>query len=112
MSIQSTLVIESSQIIATNGGPGGTGAAGQQGGAGGTIGGAGGNTGGLANLKPGCAGGRGGNGGSGGIGGNGVGGHSIGIAYTGTAPTVDSATTFTTGMQATGGEKMDTLVFP
>jgi hypothetical protein len=67
---------------------------------------------GLTQLKPGCVGGRGGAGGKGGDGGSGVGGHSIGVAHTGTAPTWDASTTFTTGTEGAGGVKQDTQQFP
>jgi hypothetical protein len=113
ISVQANLTFESSQIIAKNGGMGGGGGPGQTGGAGGAMGGPGGTLpSGATALLPGCAGGRGGGGGNGGPGGNGLGGHSIGIAFTGTAPTLDTATTFTTGAGATGGMKQDTQEFP
>ncbi len=53
-------------------------------------------------LKDGCAGGNGGSGGAGGKAGGGLGGPSIGIAYTGDAPTTKDVT-FTIGMPGDGG---------
>ncbi|WP_437816646.1 hypothetical protein [Sorangium sp. So ce1078] len=85
LSIDAALTFQEVRLIAKAGGNGGAGASGQLGGSG-ADGGAGGM--GIANrsLSAGCAGGTGGDGGQGGKGGGGLGGHSIGIAFRGTAP--------------------------
>ena len=111
MSVNANLVLDGSKIIANNGGNGGVGGIGQNGGAGGSLGGAGGAVGGATSLKAGCAGGRGGNGGDGGNGGRGLGGHSIGIAYTGMAPAMEGETFIQTGSEGAGGVKTNTQLF-
>ena len=52
-----------------------------------------------------CNGGKGGDGGNGGNGGGGLGGHALGIAVTGSAPLLDTATqkAITPGAKGTGG---------
>ena len=101
LSLGATLVFADVKISANNGGNGGDGGAGQLGGMGGPAG-AGGSKGSAASLKDGCSGGPGGTGGSGGKGGGGLGGPSIGIAHTGEAPDIKSAT-ITVGTPGTGG---------
>ncbi len=98
-----TLLFDTVKITARNGGNGGDGGAGQPGGLGGP-GGAGGSKGSAAALKNGCSGGKGGSGGTGGRGGGGLGGPSIGIAHTGEAPDLKSATILigTAGVGGTG----------
>jgi hypothetical protein len=54
-------------------------------------------------TNDGCAGGKGGRGGDGGAGGGGGGGPSIGVAYHGTAPALDVASTITLGVGGAGG---------
>jgi hypothetical protein len=88
-------------LKAATGVNGGAGGDAQAAGAG-APGGAGGTSGGVFGLKDGCAGGAGGKGGDGGPGGGGRGGHSIGLAYTGVAPTID-AQAITVGNAGKGG---------
>jgi hypothetical protein len=102
ISLGASLTFKSVKLTAGSGGSGGAGALGQSGGVGGA--------GGLGGLKdpttlPGCAGGQGGPGGPGGRGGGGRGGHSIGIAFTGAAPSAAtlSGATITTLMAGEGG---------
>ena len=84
------------------GGPGQIGGTGGDGGTGGTL------PMGATSLHEGCNGGMGGVGGTGGPGGGGLGGHSIGIAYQGMIPTIESATTtIETGEAGTGGTGAD-----
>ncbi|MDB4992630.1 MAG: Glycine-rich cell wall structural protein precursor [Myxococcaceae bacterium] len=82
-SFRSAVSITASAFTAENGRDGGKGASGQKGQLGSLSTGNG--------VAGGCSGGLGGHGGSGGGGGGGAGGSSIGIAYQGTAPTVDGA---------------------
>ncbi|APR75130.1 Endoglucanase [Minicystis rosea] len=103
VSIDATLTFESVTLKAGAGGKGGDGGPGQSGGSGGDGG-----PGGLGksqpmpasypNLNDACPGGKGGTGGTGGKGGGGLGGHSLGLAFTGKAPS-------TTGWTATPGSK-------
>ena len=86
------------RLVAGDGGAGGRGGNGQPGGNGGSPG-----QGGLGagGSKAGCSGGFGGAGGNGGVGGGGRGGHSIGIVFTGAAPTGGE---ITVGMAGLGGD--------
>jgi hypothetical protein len=93
LSVDSTVNLSGCTLQASSGGIGGKGATGQTGGAGGKPG-AGGKFEAGKNGTDACAGGDGGNGGNGGAGGGGLGGHSLGVAYVGTKPTLDTATTF------------------
>lgn len=86
VSIDSTLTLGNSTIMASEGGAGGAGAVGQPGQGGGT-----GATSVCSYIEGRSKGGDGGNGGAGGGGGGGAGGPSIGIAYIGTAPSLDNA---------------------
>jgi hypothetical protein len=101
VSLGATLVFADVKITTKNGGKGGDGGAGQLGGMGGPAG-AGGSKASAASLKDGCSGGPGGKGGAGGKGGGGAGGPSIGIAHTGEAPDIKSATT-SLGTPGSGG---------
>ncbi|WP_437969549.1 hypothetical protein WMF04_09710 [Sorangium sp. So ce260] len=105
LSIDAALTFQDVRLIAKAGGSGGAGASGQLGGSG-AAGGAGGM--GIANrpLSAGCAGGTGGDGGQGGKGGGGLGGHSIGIAFRGTAPPTDGVE-IDHGAAGDGGEGDD-----
>jgi hypothetical protein len=90
---QSAISVNASMLetkLAGVGGIGGAGGAGLEGGIGGTTGS--------------CQGGKGGHGANGGAGAGGAGGVAIGILYTGTAPIVDSATTYTPGTLGKGGK--------
>ncbi|WP_437612643.1 PGRS family protein [Sorangium sp. So ce834] len=89
VSIHAKLSFQQVQLIAKAGGTGGEGTAGQLGGLGGEPG-PGGD--GPTTLSTGCTGGTGGNGGNGGTGGKGSDGHSLGIAYVGTAPPDEGVT--------------------
>jgi len=89
-----SLTLSSVKITTGKGGLGGAGALGQEGGFGGNLGALGG--------QGACPGGLGGSGGLGGPGGGGAGGHSIGVAWTQTAPTLD-ATVFTQSDPGNGG---------
>jgi hypothetical protein len=101
VSLNATVTLTECSIAAQNGGAGGTGGLGQNGGSG--AGGAlGGNKGG-GGSNSGCPGGTGGGGGVGGNGGGGAGGPAIGIAYTGTAPTLGAASTISKGSGGNGG---------
>ena len=91
----STLTFDAALFSAANAGNGGKGVVGQEGQ---PQGGSGGDK-----ISKGCAGGAGGKGGSGGAGGGAAGGISVGIAYQGTTPTPDAATTITVGMSGTKG---------
>jgi hypothetical protein len=77
------LTVEASRIVAGRGGKGGVGGTGQEGGYGNTAGQGGRLLFGI-DMGAGCSGGTGGNGGRGGDAGGGLGGASIGIAYTST----------------------------
>jgi hypothetical protein len=98
----STIDFEGCSLSSANAGRGGNGAAGQTGQTGGQHGNAFGGA---------CAGGKGGTGGSGGFGGGGAGGLSAGVVWSGTAPTIDGASTpsattlsgVTTGSLGAGG---------
>jgi hypothetical protein len=94
---ESAVALSGSELHATDAGNGGKGAAGQ---AGQTQFGFGGNKTGGA-----CNGGNGGPGGAGGAGGGGAGGVSVGVLYSGTKPTLDSATeeAITVGKAGSGG---------
>jgi hypothetical protein len=87
VSLQSSVTLFSSTLIASDGGQGGTGGPGQAGQAGG-MGGSGSCSG---------AGGPGGNGAGGSGGGGGTGGLSVALAYQGTLPTYDATTTLVVG---------------
>lgn len=109
VSINATVSMVGVKLTSRKGGSGGDGGSSQPGALGG-LGGVGGigMTVELVTMYEACDGGDGGNGGHGGPGGGGSGGHSIGIAYTGAAPTVDM-TTFDIpsdggGMGGTGGD--------
>jgi hypothetical protein len=82
------------ELIAANGGAGGAGKLGGDGQSGG-------NKGQAANSA--CVGGTGGTGGKGGAGAGGSGGVSAGVVYKGAKPTLDGATTITTGTAGTKG---------
>jgi hypothetical protein len=74
-----------------------------------------GGTGGLSKMgvAAGCNGGMGGKGGDGGPGSNGLGGHAIGIAYSGDAPTLDKGSSIeSTGTEGNGGTSAPTQEFP
>jgi len=101
VSIGASLTFDAVKITTKAGGHGGAGGLGQLGGKGGD-GGLGGSKGGASALKDGCAGGPGGSGGPGGRGGGGAGGPSIGIAFTGDAPSLKGAT-ITEGTPGDGG---------
>lgn len=106
ISLDAKLTFMTVTLTAKNGGDGGAGGPGQDGGLGGLNGGLGGSVPVGLTLKPGCAGAPGGNGGRGGPGGNGSGGHSLGIAYTGAAPSMDGVT-ITVGAAGGGGVPAD-----
>jgi hypothetical protein len=80
---QSSVDLEQCSITTDNAGRGGNGATGEIGELGGTKG--------LVVAGTGCAGGKGGSGGSGGGGGGGAGGLSVGVLWSGTAPTIDGS---------------------
>jgi hypothetical protein len=109
VSINATISMVGVKLTTSKGGLGGAGGSSQPGALGG-LGGAGGvgMTVELVTMYPACKGGNGGNGGRGGPGGGGSGGHSIGIAYSGAAPTADMTTfdvpTDGGGMGGTGGD--------
>ncbi len=102
VSLDSHFTFTAVKISTDTGAPGGDGGAGKTGGNGG-AGAAGGQSAGPAISKPGCKGGDGGLGGGGGTGGGGRGGHSVGIAFVGDAPTIDKQVTITTGAAGMGG---------
>jgi cysteine-rich repeat protein len=108
ISVNSKVVLEQVSIQRNPGGKGGNGAAGQAGGTGGPPGLGGTNN--TTGTSGGCNGGKGGPGGVGGPGGGGSGGHSIGIAYTGQAPTLINPLPFlsingkTPGLGGFGGD--------
>jgi hypothetical protein len=95
-----TVTLEDCIVSSSTAGNGGAAGAAQLGGPGG-IGGAG-SSDGLYDLFSGCKGGNGGVGGTGGAAGGGAGGHSLAIAYQGTAPTKVGGT-FKHGASGTGG---------
>ena len=96
-SIDSMVVLKSSQLSSAEGGEGGEGGRGQPGGEAGIVG---------FGMGGSCAGGNGGDGGPGGSGGGGHGGVSAGVAFIGTAPTLDE-TDITTGDPGAGGNAPD-----
>jgi hypothetical protein len=101
MSINAGVALAECKVSAGKGGNGGLGGDGQLGQLGGAIG-----NGGMGGaVDPGCIGGAGGKGGNGSSGGGGLGGHSLGIAVTGSAPSLDMATqkAIAPGAQGTGG---------
>lgn len=99
VSLNAKLNLKHSTLSTKNGAKGGSGGAGQSGGKG-LVGGLPG----IGDIGFACAGGAGGNGGFGGPGGGGLGGHSIAIAYLGTAPAVDDATVaLNVGVAGSGG---------
>jgi hypothetical protein len=104
VSIGASFSFEKVTITTTNGGIGGKGGNGQSGGPGGPAGPAG--TAVAQDTATACAGGNGGQGGPGGSGGGGLGGHSIGIAFLGSAPATDGVT-ITVGDAGLGGEGGD-----
>ncbi|WP_165373053.1 PGRS family protein [Sorangium cellulosum] len=91
LSLNAKLGFEDVTLKTGRGGAGGKGGAGQEGGDGGEGGPGGRKPEGATALNDACAGGRGGKGGAGGQGGGGRGGHAIGIAYQGTAPSMEGA---------------------
>jgi hypothetical protein len=100
ISVGATISLDAVTIMTANGGIGGAGGDGQpggHGGAGGTAGSANGDSVAMA-----CPGGSGGQGGRGSSGGGGLGGHSVGIAFKGTAPTQMNVTIHH-GMPGAGG---------
>ncbi|MCC6555839.1 MAG: PGRS family protein [Polyangiaceae bacterium] len=99
-SVQAAVTLADCTLIAGNGGNGGRGGDLQPGALGG-LGGTGGA--GVGGSKAACAGGQGGQGGNGGPGGGGLGGHSLAVAFTGTAPAKAGATVLTAGTFGTGG---------
>lgn len=99
VSLKASLTLEQVTLRAGTGGNGGAGGDPQPGGDAG-LGGAGGTK--VGTLIAGCKGGDGGPGGNGGTGGGGRGGHAIGLAYTGTLPTIDMKQ-ITPGSPGTGG---------
>jgi hypothetical protein len=111
VSISSKLTFSASEIRVGDGGAPGDGGPGQEGGAGG-MGALGGGVPMGINLKPACAGGLGGKGGSGGPGGKGLGGHSIGVAYSGQPPEpLDGPYVIQQGAAGMGGIAAKALVF-
>ena len=102
ISIESTVTLSACTLAASNGGSGGSGGVGGLGQAGGPPG-MGANFDGGNVYVSGCMGGTGGPGGAGGPGGGGLGGHSIGIAFVGAAPTQTGGTTVTFGRPGPGG---------
>lgn len=104
LSLGSALTFSAVTLTTGAGGKGGDGGSGQDGGFGGPPG-LGGTVTGMSGLNPGCNGGPGGSGGKGGQGGGGIGGHSIALAFTGTAPAKSGwvATTGAFGVAGLGG---------
>ncbi len=92
---ESTVDLEQCTVATVGAGRGGNAAPGEQG----ELGGAHGNAFGAA-----CAGGKGGNGGSGGGGGGGAGGLSVGVLWTGTAPTIDGSPVGQAAVPDAGGD--------
>jgi hypothetical protein len=103
VSLGAKVTLAGCKLATGQGGAGGKGGDGQVGQAGGKNGDGGGDGGSV--LAPGCNGGAGGKGGNGGNGGGGLGGHALGIAVTGSVPTLDAATqkAITLGAKGTGG---------
>jgi hypothetical protein len=106
ISLDATLYFDAVTLKTGRGAAGGAGGLGQNGGNGGAGGPGGSVPATVVDLKTGCDGGKGGKGGAGGPGGGGLGGHSIGIAYRGTAPEITGATV-TTGEAGPGGAGAD-----
>jgi hypothetical protein len=94
VSVNATVTLTAVSITTGKGADGGKGGNGQQGGSGGSAGQKGG--------AGACDGGAGGQGGRGGSGGGGLGGHSVGLAFKGTAPT-QTGVTVTPGGAGNGG---------
>ncbi len=99
-SVNSSVTLDSCELVTANAGKGGDGGQGQSGGLGGN---AGLSAAGANGSKPSCPGGGGGVGGNGGTGGGGLGGHSIGVAFTGTKP-ARTGGTVTLGTAGVGGQ--------
>lgn len=99
LSVNSIVSLKATTLVTGNGGKGTDGTIGQSGQEGGFKGRGFGNT-----TTAGCDGGNGGVGAAGAAGGGGVGGLSVGILYSGTAPTVDSNSTTTLGQPGIGGK--------
>lgn len=89
---QTALTVMACTLITSDAGKGGKGSTGE-GGAGG----------GAGNVGA-CGGGLGGNGAGGGGGAGGAGGVSVGVVYSGSAPSIDGATTTTPGQAGAGGD--------
>jgi hypothetical protein len=89
VSVDSSVTVDDSELVAQSAGKGGKGGVAQPGGLGGDPGK---QAPGAAGALASCDGGRGGQGGNGGPGGGGAGGPSVGIAYVGTAPTQTNVT--------------------
>ncbi|MCC6557579.1 MAG: PGRS family protein [Polyangiaceae bacterium] len=106
ISLGATLTFDAVTLRSGRGGTGGVGGQGQSGGTPGGGGPGGAVPGGLSNLNPGCLGGNGGPGGTGGRGGGGLGGHSLGIAFQGSAPPTEGLTV-ETGDAGLGGAGVD-----
>jgi hypothetical protein len=102
LSLDASLTFATVKLTTGKGAKGGDGGGGQDGGQGGSPG-AGGKVPMGSILNPGCSGGPGGQGGKGGQGGGGLGGHAIGIAYTGAAAPSIKGATFTKGTPGDGG---------
>jgi hypothetical protein len=95
VALNAPVTVNAAELVTTDAGHGGAGGVAQPGQPGGSSG---------QSEVGGCLGGTGGTGGSGGNGGGGAGGISVGIAFKGTAPTVDPSTKFThPASPATGG---------
>jgi hypothetical protein len=101
-SVGANVTLTACKLSTGKGGSGGKGGDGQFGQLGGKNG-----DGGAGNMGvvDGCLGGKGGSGANGGNGGGGLGGHALGIAATGSAPTLDMATqkSLTPGAKGSGG---------
>lgn len=102
LSLDASLTFAGVTVTTGKGAKGGAGGLGQDGGQGGPSG-AGGKVPMGSVLNPGCSGGPGGQGGKGGQGGGGLGGHAIGIAYTGAAAPSVKGATFSKGTPGEGG---------
>jgi hypothetical protein len=94
LSYQSSVSLTACSLTAKNAGAGGTGGGGEQGQAGGALGNGG---------ATGCPGGNGGAGAGGNGAQGGPGGLSLGIGYSGTAPSYDATTSITVGQKGSGG---------
>lgn len=101
ISLAAKVTLTDCAIVARDGGGGGAGGTGQNGGTG-AGGGSGGNKGGGGSVDA-CAGGLGGDGGNGGHGGGGTGGPALGIAFTGSAPTIAGSSSIAKGAGGGGG---------